>query len=112
MTAGQLVAEALAAAGRHDAKDVAACEDLLDHLALAGPKLLEPEPLVESFLKPTGSFTRLIHKIAPPRWPAGITKPYYTDEPCCLADPCREVAPEFMPLAAPERESKLFGLFV
>ena len=48
---GQLIAEALAAAGGHDAEDVAPSQDLLDHLALAGPKPLEPKALVERFLK-------------------------------------------------------------
>ena len=43
----KLVAEALAAAGRHDAEDVATAEDLRDHLALAGPEPLEAEPLAQ-----------------------------------------------------------------
>ena len=44
---GQLVAEALAAAGRHHAEDVAAVQHLLDDLALAGAELLQAELIAE-----------------------------------------------------------------
>ncbi len=43
----QLVAEALAAAGRHDAEHIPPAQDVLDHLALARPESLQAEPLAE-----------------------------------------------------------------
>ena len=44
---GQLVAEALAASGRHHAEDIALPQDLFDHLALTRPEPLQAEALAE-----------------------------------------------------------------
>ena len=48
---GELVAEALARAGRHDAEDVLAGQDVFDHLALAGAEFVEAEDVAERVIE-------------------------------------------------------------
>jgi hypothetical protein len=40
---GELIAQAFAGAGGHDAKHIAASEDILDDLALSGAEVVEAE---------------------------------------------------------------------
>ena len=47
----ELVAQALARAGRHDAQHIPSAEDILDHLALGRAELIQPEDFLQLLSK-------------------------------------------------------------
>ena len=71
----QLVAEALAAAGGHDAKDVAPPQHLLDHLPLTGPEAHESESPAERLLKTDRVVDETHGAGTPPLGPDGGDEP-------------------------------------
>ncbi len=61
---GQLVAQRLAGAGRHDGERVAASEHALDHFALTRPQAPQPEPAAQEF-SPVLHHARAIANLVP-----------------------------------------------
>ena len=76
---GQLIAKALAAAGRHHAEDVPAVEDGLDHGSLTLAEGVEAEALVEGSLQGVALGSLDFH--ARPRLPHRLVPPPISDRP-------------------------------